>query len=80
MTLWSEAAREVAQLDVETAVGMWEACETPEGRKAFLTALNTNLGNSFDFNCSVKAVADGSQKGTRINANNAELVGSQDSA
>ena len=79
VTLWSEAAREVTQLDVETAVGMWEACETPEGRKAFLTALNANLGNSFDFNCSVKAGDDGSQKGTRINANNAELVGAQDS-
>jgi len=76
VTFWSDAAREVTHLDGETVSGLWEACETPEGRTAFLTALNAHTSKTYTFNCTLKLWrkgAAGSGAEAQVNVNDAEI-------
>ena len=76
VTLWSDAAREVTHLDAETLSGLWELCDSIDGKTAFLQALNAHIQHTYLFNCSLRVWRRGGNAGyfeAQVNVNDAEL-------
>ena len=75
-TLWSDAAREVTCMDAETVSGLWEKCDTAEGKEAFLTAINAHIDRKFVFNCSLKVwqiSSEEERKVVQLHVNSAQV-------
>ena len=63
VTLWSEPCREIFQTDAGTLQGLWEECESQEGKTALIDALNANLTKKYTFQGVIKAWMHGKGKG-----------------
>ena len=77
VTFWNDAAREITHLDAETVSGLWEGCESSEGRDTFLAALNAHTDKTYTFNCGLKLwrpAGAGSSVVAQVNVNDAEIV------
>ena len=51
------AARAFTLSDVETMMGLWESCDTKEGREVFLEKLNAHAEEEMSYVCSAKVWA-----------------------
>ncbi len=78
VTFWPDAARELFKTDAGTLQGLWEQCESEEGRQRLLDTLNAHVAKLYMMQGAMKPWThgkDGGKVSIQVNINNAEAAG-----